>query len=352
MSAREAATRRVPSVPPEAVPGACAPLSAGRARRTRRCPCVSNRGRRARAGLARARAWGAVVVGCGACGLAARAPPPPCSARAHAAAEGAASLRLKSNEVRVRANLLAEAAEGEVRGRQGGWRRRAAWAGRDGARAPAPRPPGWRRPRRARALSPLRVAAVRVRRWARHSVRCWSHATELSQTRPVAGSRSQQRLLRASASFTDASRSSCWWPRLSGAGCAGMWATWCGDARVWPTPLGEHPGDRVRAEGAAGGGRRAARGPRWARSSARASATRPEMPQVSGEGSKMSQHSRPQVRALRASRGLPGYEGDCHGSRRRPAPTRRARRAHNRAWVCWALASGRPPHREERAGVQ
>jgi hypothetical protein len=70
------------------------------------------------------------------------------------------------------------------------------------------------------------------------------------------------------------------------------------------------------------------------------------------ERSKMSQHSRPQVRALRASRGLPGYEGDCHGSRRRPAPTRRARRAHNRAWVCWALASGRPPHREERAGVQ
>ena len=57
-----------------------------------------------------------------------------------------------------------------------------------------------------------------------------------------------------------------------------------------------------------------------------------------------------QVRALRASRGLPGYEGDCHGSRRRPAPTRRARRARSRAWACWALASGRPPHREERAG--
>jgi hypothetical protein len=66
----------------------------------------------------------------------------------------------------------------------------------------------------------------------------------------------------------------------------------------------------------------------------------------------MSQHSRPQVRALRASRGLPGYEGDCHGPRRRPAPTRRARRAHNRAWPCWALARGRPPHREERAGVR
>lgn len=191
-----------------------------------------------------------------------------------------------------------------------------------------------------------------MRRWARHSVRCWSHATEGAQTRHVAGSRSQQRLLRASASFTDASRSSCWWPRLSGAGCAGMWATWCGDARVWSTPLGERPGDHVRAEGAAGDGHRAARGPRWACSSARASATRPEMPQVSGEGSKMSQHSRPQVRALRASRGLPGYEGDCHGSRRRPAPTRRARRAHNRAWACWALASGRPPHREERAGVR
>ena len=35
-----------------------------------------------------------------------------------------------------------------------------------------------------------------------------------------------------------------------------------------------------------------------------------------------------------------------------PAPIRRARRAHNRAWACWALASGRPPHREERAGVR
>ena len=45
--ARKAATRRVPSVPPEAVPGACAPLRAGRARRTRRCPCLSNRAARA-----------------------------------------------------------------------------------------------------------------------------------------------------------------------------------------------------------------------------------------------------------------------------------------------------------------
>jgi hypothetical protein len=152
--------------------GSCHPARAlcpsrGRAGRVRPLECRARAahaslplreqpGRRARAGLARARAWGAVVVGCGACGFVARAPPPPCSARAHAAAEGAASLRLKSNEVRVGANLLAEAAEGEVRGRQGGWRRRAAWAGRDGARAPAPRPPGWRRPRRARALSSVR----------------------------------------------------------------------------------------------------------------------------------------------------------------------------------------------------
>ena len=33
------------------------------------------------------------------------------------------------------------------------------------------------------------------------------------------------------------------------------------------------------------------------------------------------------------------------------APIRRARRARSRAWACWASASGRPPHREGRAGV-
>ena len=57
------------------------------------------------------------------------------------------------------------------------------------------------------------VGSCEVRRWVRHSVRCWSHATEGTQTRHVAGSQSQQGLLRASAVFTDASRSSCWWPR-------------------------------------------------------------------------------------------------------------------------------------------
>ena len=41
--------------------------------------------------------------------------------------------------------------------------------------------------------------------------------------------------------------------------------------------------------------------------------------------------------------------GGSHGPCGCPAPTRRARRAHNRAWAAWALASGRPPHREERA---
>ena len=329
---------------------ACVPLSAGRGRHVP-LPLREQPGRRRAQGW-RERgpggrwSWGAARAGSWPVLLLHPA------RRAHAAAEGAASLRLKSNEVKVRANLLAEAAEGEVRRRQGGWRRRAAWAGRDGARSPAPPSTGLRRPRRARALSPLRAAAVRVRRWARHSVRCWSHATEGAQTRHVAGSWPQQRLLRASASFTDASRSSCWWPRLSGAGCAGMWATWCGDARVWSTPFG---GASRRPRAGRGSGRR--RPPSRPRPSvgpqlrARLRDTA-EMPQVSGEGSKMSQHSRPQVRALRASRGLSGYEGDCDGSRRRPAPTRRARRAHNRAWVCWALASGHPAQREERAGVQ
>jgi hypothetical protein len=92
-----------------------------------------------------------------------------------------------------------------------------------------------------------------------------------------------------------------------GQGSVALGAPGCGPRGVGTRacgrrPSAEHPGDHVRAEGAAGDGHRAARGPRWARSSARASATRPEMPQVSGEGSKMSQHSRPQVRALRASR--------------------------------------------------
>jgi hypothetical protein len=172
--------------------------------------------------------------------------------RAHAAAEGAASLRLKSKEVRVRANLFAEAAGRGAQAAAGGWRRRAAWAVRAGL-ARLPPSTGLRRPRRARALGRPGAAAVRVRRWARHSVRCWSHATEGAQTRPVAGSRPQQRRLRASASFTDASRSSCWWPRLSGAGCAGMWATWCGDARVRSTPLG---GASRRPRAGRGSGRR------------------------------------------------------------------------------------------------
>ena len=90
------------------------------------------------------------------------------------------------------------------------------------------------------------------------------------------------------------------------------------------------------------------RGPRWACSSARASATRPEMPQVSGEGSEMSQRIS-KASALRASRGLPGCRGDCHGSRRCPVPVRRARRARSRAWAC---RGGAPPQsRKWFAGV-
>ena len=119
-------------------------------------------------------------------------------------------------------------------------------------------------------------------------------------------------------------------------------------ARTRSTPFGEHPGNHVRAEGADADGRRAARGPRWACSSARASATRPEMPQVSGEGSEMSQRIS-KASALRASRGLPGCRGDCHGSRRCPVPVRRARRARSRAWAC---RGGAPPQsRKWFAGV-
>ena len=71
----------------------------------------------------------------------------------------------------------------------------------------------------------------------------------------------------------------------------------------------------------------------------RAPPRRAEMPQVSGEGSEMSQRIS-KASALRASRGLPGCRGDCHGSRRCPVPVRRARRARSRAWAC---RGGAPP---------
>ena len=165
------------------------------------------------------------------------------------------------------------------------------WAAR-GARSPAPPVHG---------AGGASVGSCEVRRWVRHSVRCWSHATEGSQTRHVAGSRSQQRLLRASASLTPTRRGA----PAGGQGSVALGAPGCGPHGVGTRargrrPSAEHPGDHVRAEGAAGDGRRAARGPRWACSSARASATRPEMPQVSGEGSKMSQHSL-------AGPGAPGF---------------------------------------------
>ena len=80
----------------------------------------------------------------------------------------------------------------------------------------------------------------------------------------------------------------------------------------------------------------------------RAPPRRAEMPQVSGEGSEMSQRIS-KASALRASRGLPGCRGDCHGSRRCPVPVRRARRARSRAWAC---RGGAPPQsRKWFAGV-
>ena len=213
------------------------------------------------------------------------------------------------------------------------------WAAR-GARSPAPPVHG---------AGGASVGSCEVRRWVRHSVRCWSHATEGSQTRHVAGSRSQQRLLRASASLTPTRRGA----PAGGQGSVALGAPGCtphgaGTRARGQRPSAEHPGDHVRAEGAAGDGHRAARGPRWACSSARASATRPEMPQVSGEGSEMSQRIS-KASALRASRGLPGCRGDCHGSRRCPVPVRRARRARSRAWAC---RGGAPPQsRKWFAGV-
>ena len=80
----------------------------------------------------------------------------------------------------------------------------------------------------------------------------------------------------------------------------------------------------------------------------RAPPRRAEMPQVSGEGSEMSQRIS-KASALRASRGLPGCRGDCHGSRRCPVPVRCARRARSRAWAC---RGGAPPQsRKWFAGV-
>jgi len=190
---------------------------------------------------------------------------------------------------------------------------------------------------------------VKVRRWVRRSVRYWSHATDRPQTRHVAGPWSQQGLLRASASCTDASRSARWWPRLSGAGCAGTWATWCGDARTRSTPFGEHPGGHVHAERADGDGRRAAPCPRSARSSARDSATR-------GRGRRCrkfldrgvkSEHAA--VRS-RLSRGLLGHEGNSCRPHRHLAPVQRAHRAPDRAF----RGGGGLPRRTVRSaqGVQ
>ena len=191
------------------------------------------------------------------------------------------------------------------------------WAAR-GARPPAPPVHG---------AGGASVGSCEVRRWVRHSVRCWSHATEGSQTRHVAGSWSQQRLLRASASRTDASRSSCWWPRLSVAlGAPGCGPHGVGTRARGRRPSAEHPGDHVRAEGAAGDGRRAAP---WA----------PVGPQLRARlrdeergrrrrkflkgGEKIGYQEVTQVGALRGSRGLLGCRCDSHGSRRGPAPVQR-----------------------------
>ena len=161
---------------------------------------------------------------------------------------------------------------------------------------------GLRRPRRARACSrPPRCGGAKVRRWVRHSVRCWSHATEGAHRRgtspahgPSSGCCAPRRVLPTRRGAPAGGQGS---GELGAPGCGphGVGARACGRR-----PSAEHPGDHVRAEGAAGDGHRAARGPRWACSSARASATRPEMPQVSGEGSKMSQHSL-------AGPGAPGF---------------------------------------------
>ena len=179
------------------------------------------------------------------------------------------------------------------------------WAAR-GARSPAPPVHG---------AGGASVGSCEVRRWVRHSVRCWSHATEGSQTRHVAGSWSQQRLLRASASRTDASRSSCWWPRPQWRWVRRDVGHMVWDTRTRSTPFGEHPGDHVRAEGADGDGRGAAPWPRSARSSALDSATRtrPEMPQVSGGGVK---NERTRGRAGRCA---PGFNVGSSGTRATPA---------------------------------
>ena len=212
------------------------------------------------------------------------------------------------------------------------------WAAR-GARSPAPPVHG---------AGGASVGSCEVRRWVRHSVRCWSHATEGSQTRHVAGSWSQQRLLRASASLTPTRRGA----PAGGQGSGELGAPGCGPHGV---------GARARARRPSASTQATTCGPREPTLTAaeplrgpggpaapRATPRRAEMPQVSGEGSEMSQRIS-KASALRASRGLPGCRGDCHGSRRCPVPVRRARRARSRAWAC---RGGAPPQsRKWFAGV-
>ena len=140
------------------------------------------------------------------------------------------------------------------------------WAAR-GARSPAPPVHG---------AGGASVGSCEVRRWVRHSVRCWSHATEGSQTRHVAGSRSQQRLLRASASLTPTRRGA----PAGGQGSGELGAPGCGPhgvggvrargRRPSASTQGTMCGPRKRPVTAA----EPPRGPRSARSSARGSATR------------------------------------------------------------------------------
>ena len=187
------------------------------------------------------------------------------------------------------------------------------------------------------------AAAVKVRRWARHSVMCWSHATEGSQTRHVAGSRSQQRLLRASASFTDASRSSCRWPRPQW-----HWVRRDVGHMVWRRA---HAVDalrrasrrpHVRAEGAAGDGRGAGRGPPVGpqlRATPRRGRGR-RCRKFLDRGGEMSEH--PVYVRSGLSRGLLGYEGNSCRPHRHPAPVRRAHRAPDRAFRGGRACPGAP----------
>ena len=186
---------------------------------------------------------------------------------------------------------------------------------REGLAPPAPSA-SWRRPD-GHVLSARPVRRREVRRWVRHSVRCWAHATGGSQTRHVAGFWPQQGA--PLASRTGASRSARW-PRPH-------WRWVRRDVRHMvrhsPTrsvPFGEHPrgatcGPRERtvtaAEPPAAPVGLQLRARPWQRAAGDAASL------AAGEEN---QPSHVRTRAACPPRAPRVQGGDCHAPRAPPAP--------------------------------